>query len=166
MCLLRRVRRVVSTGDLLREMPIDLDASPADPLGRLSRASTSARRADPHVDVYRIRVDDRIEFVYRLTRERTSKPYELEVGDIVRLEVLQDEAINRELEVQPDGTVQIPQVGLVMAAERTVTQLQRDLTEKFKKYVREPVVVISPISVNTRLEDLRASVDRRGGTGG
>ena len=38
----------------------------------------------PHLGEYRVRVDDQIDFVYRLTRERSSKPYELAVGDQVR----------------------------------------------------------------------------------
>ena len=41
-----------------------------------------------HVPEYRLRVDDRIIFVFRLTREMTSFPYELQVGDKIRVESL------------------------------------------------------------------------------
>ena len=34
-----------------------------------------------HVPVYRLRVDDVLELVYRLTRRVTDRPYELNVGD-------------------------------------------------------------------------------------
>ena len=36
----------------------------------------------PHVPEYRLRVDDEIEFIYRLTREELSHRYQLEVGDV------------------------------------------------------------------------------------
>jgi polysaccharide export outer membrane protein len=121
---------------------------------------------NPHLGEYRLRVDDQVNFVYRLTRERTSRPYQLVVGDVVRLELLRDPTINRELEVQPDGSVVVPLLGRVLAADRTTEQLRRDLEEKFKEQYRDPIVVVSPIKVNSRLEDLRAAVDRRAGTGG
>ena len=41
-----------------------------------------------HVPQYRIRVDDQIAFIFRLTREVTGKPYELQVGDSIRVESL------------------------------------------------------------------------------
>lgn len=120
----------------------------------------------PHVEEYRLRVDDSIDFVYRLTRERMPYAYRLAVGDSVQLEVLKDETVTRELTIQPDGTILVPFVGTVMAAERSAEQLQRELTDLLKEHYRNPIVLITPIKVNTRLEDLRAAVDRRAGNGG
>lgn len=42
----------------------------------------------PHVPEYRLRVDDQISFLYRMTREETGLPYELQVGDQIRVESL------------------------------------------------------------------------------
>lgn len=135
----------------------------------------------PHVDEYRIRVDDQIAFVFRLTREETSTPYELQVGDKIRIESLTGDAapagnekdaggsgdrISRELEVQPDGTVTLPLLGQVRAARMTVDALRLHLDERYKKYYRDPAITVTPIKVNTRLEDLIASVDARQGSGG
>ncbi len=119
-----------------------------------------------HVEEYRLRVDDSVDFVYRLTRERLPYAYRLSVGDSIRLEILKDETVTRELNIQPDGTILVPFVGSVMAAERTAEQLQRELTELLKEHYRNPIVLITPVKVNTRLEDLRAAVDRRAGNGG
>ena len=119
-----------------------------------------------HISPYRIRVDDQMEFVYRLTRETTALPYKLSVGDTIQFEILVGADLTRELEIQPDGTVLLPLVGSVMAAGRTAEQLQRELIEEFKEYYKDPLIVVSPLRVNTKLEDLRAAVDRRGGRGG
>ncbi|MEQ8789916.1 MAG: polysaccharide biosynthesis/export family protein [Pirellulaceae bacterium] len=119
-----------------------------------------------HVPEYRLRVDDQLDFVYRLTRIESSKPYELNVGDSVRVESLTDPNLDRELVIQPDGSITLRLLGQVQAARRTVTELTDDLEEQYKKYYKVPAVTVTPIQVNTKLEDLRAAVDGRFGAGG
>ncbi|HUY92385.1 MAG TPA: polysaccharide biosynthesis/export family protein, partial [Pirellulales bacterium] len=119
-----------------------------------------------HVPEYRLRVDDELEFVYRLTREETSKPYQLNVGDEIRVESLSDELLNRELIVQPDGTITLPLLGQVKATHRTVPQLREEVEKLYQKFYKSPAVTITPLRVNTQLEDLRATVDSRFGFGG
>ena len=43
-----------------------------------------------HVPEYRLRVDDQLDLIYRLTREETAKPYQLNVGDEIRVESFTD----------------------------------------------------------------------------
>ena len=119
-----------------------------------------------HVPEYRLRVDDTVNFVYRLTRNESSKPYELNVGDTIRVESLIDENLDRELLIQPDGTVTLRLLGQVRAARRTVDELRQDIEERYKKYYPVPEITITPLKVNTKLEDLRAAVDSRFGAGG
>lgn len=134
----------------------------------------------PHVPEYRIRVDDQVAFVFRLTREETSQPYELEVGDRIRIESLTGDTptggdastggggdrIFRELEIQPDGTISLPLLGQVRAAHMTVDGLREELEKRYQKYYKVPAITVTPIEVNTRLKDLIASVDARQGIGG
>jgi polysaccharide export outer membrane protein len=120
----------------------------------------------PHVQQYRLRPNDQLEMVYRLTRKRSGRAYKLTVGDKIRVESLADEKLDRELEVQPDGTIAVRLLGQIMASGRTTDQLRRDLEKRYKKFYRVPSVTVTPIEVNTRLEDLRATVDSRAGQGG
>jgi len=119
-----------------------------------------------HVPEYRLRVDDELEIVYRLTREQSSKPYRLGVGDEIRIESMTDKTLNRDLVIQPDGTITLLLLGQVPATGRTVEQLRREIEDRYKKYYKVPAITVTPIKVNTRLEDLRASVDARYGAGG
>lgn len=122
---------------------------------------------DVHVPEYRLRVDDSLEFIYRLTRIESSGPYELNVGDQIRVESLIDPNLDRDLVIQPDGSVTLRMLGQVRAARRTVDELRSDLEERYKKYYKVPAITVTPLQVNTKLEDLRASVDSRyGNTGG
>ena len=119
-----------------------------------------------HVPEYRLRVDDQLDLIYRLTREQTSTPYQLNVGDQIRVESFTDNGLDRDLIIQPDGTITLRLLGQVRATGRTVPQLRDALEETYKKYYKVPAITVTPLGVNTRLEDLRASVDRRAGIGG
>lgn len=121
---------------------------------------------DSHVPEYRLRVDDELEFVYRLTREETERAYELNVGDQVGIESVADSDLDRELIVQPDGTVTLKLLGQVRAAGRTVEQLRAELEKMYTKYYREPAITVTPLKVNTKLDDLRQSVNSQFGNGG
>jgi len=120
----------------------------------------------PHVPEYRLRVDDELDLLYRLTREETATPYRLNVGDEVRVESFTDAALNRDLIIQPDGTITLRLLGQVHATGRTVPQLRDSLEDLYRKYYKVPAITVTPLKVNTKLEDLRATVDRRAGIGG
>ncbi|MBI3464408.1 MAG: polysaccharide biosynthesis/export family protein [Planctomycetes bacterium] len=121
----------------------------------------------PHVPEYRLRVDDEMNFVYRVTRNETTRPYELNVGDRILVESFTDPNLNtKELVIQPDGTITLRLLGQVKATRRTVAELRDELEEQFKKYYNVPAITVTPVQVNTKLEDLRATVDARFGFGG
>ena len=133
----------------------------------------------PHVGEYRIRVDDRIAFVFRLTRKVTGKPYEFQVGDTLRVESLTGDAgsnlensaevqdnIRRDLVIQPDGTISLPLLGQVRSAGMTVDGLRQHLEARYQDFYKVPSITVTPISINTRLEDLISAVDAWQGTEG
>ena len=119
-----------------------------------------------HVPEYRLRVDDQLDLIYRLTREETSKPYRLNVGDEIRVESFTDPDLNRDLILQPDGTITLRLLGQVRATGLTVPQLREELDRQYAKYYKVPAITVTPLRVNTKLDDLLDTVDRRYGVGG
>ncbi|NIP84018.1 MAG: sugar ABC transporter substrate-binding protein [Planctomycetales bacterium] len=122
-----------------------------------------------HVPEYRIRVDDSINFIFRLSQTPSATPYRLEVGDEVRIESLTAPELDRDVQIQPDGTITVGQIGesgQIRAANRTIDELRQVLEDAYKQIIREPTITVTPIDTNTRLEELRATVDRRFGAGG
>ncbi|EAQ79980.1 polysaccharide biosynthesis/export family protein [Blastopirellula marina] len=165
----------------LQNSPIKVGVDSADPICE-GELHWNARRPIPwqifaqgeyvgparlqHVPEYRLRVDDELEFVYRLTRNEMTTPYRLNVGDQVRVESLTDPNLNRDLVIQPDGSITVLLLGQVHAARKTVTELTDLLDQDYKRYYKVPAITVTPLQVNTKLEDLRATVDSRAGRGG
>jgi polysaccharide biosynthesis/export protein len=116
--------------------------------------------------LFRSRVDDALEMMYRLSRDEQPNPYQLNVGDEVKVESLTDPAIDARVFVLPDGTITLRLLGPVHAANQSVAQLRQRLEELYKKYYKVPSITVTPTKFDTKLEDLRATVDRRAGVAG
>ena len=146
------------------------------PWGVLAQGEYIGPTRMPDVPVYRIRVDDKLDFVYRLTRQEMSQAYKLDIGDQIRVESPTEPTLNQPetiappdiigLIIQPDGTISLRMIGTVRVAGMTVDQVRRDLEDRYKKYFRDPRINIVPYTFNLKLKDIRDSVDRRFGSGG
>jgi polysaccharide export outer membrane protein len=120
-----------------------------------------------HVPVYRLRVDDQLAFVYRLSGQVSGQPYRLNVRDRIQVQSLSaPEVVNREVLVEPDGTITLPLLGQVRAAGATLDELKSRLDDQFRRQIKDPRITVTPIDVNSNLQELRSSVDRRYGAGG
>lgn len=120
----------------------------------------------PQVPEYRLRADDVLEIVFRIRGEKLTRPYTLNVGDVVRIESLTSPIIEREVLIQPDGTLTARQLGQVPAAGRTIEELRSDLERRYRTFINEPSITVSPIKLNTTLDEFRAAIDSRAGTRG
>ncbi len=121
----------------------------------------------PHVSEYRLRVDDQLEFVYILTREKSTEPYRFYVGDTISISSAIDSSINvPTIAVQNDGAVSLTLIGQVRVAGKTINDLQRELNDRYSKYFQNPSIVVQVIQGDTPLQDLLNSVDARAGQGG
>ena len=121
----------------------------------------------PHVGEYRLRVDDQLEFVYLLTREKSLEPYQLYVGDVIQISSAIDSSLSQEdITVLSDGTISLSLIGRVRVAGKTVSDLQRELNDKYTKYVKNPAIVVQVTESDTPLRDLIQSVDATAGQGG
>jgi polysaccharide export outer membrane protein len=69
--------------------------------------------------------------------------YRIGEGDVLFISVWQNDDLNQEVVVRPDGKISFPLVGQVMAAGATVTAVTEELTVKLKEYIRFPQVSIS-----------------------
>lgn len=69
--------------------------------------------------------------------------YIINGGDQLQIEVWQNQQLTRSVTVRPDGKITLPLVNDVHAAGNTVPQFQKQLTERLKTYIKDPIVSIT-----------------------
>lgn len=74
----------------------------------------------------------------------SAQGYRLKAGDILRIEVIEDEALNRSVLIDPRGRISFPQAGTMRAAGRTVGSVQSTLADRLaSSFASTPNVYVS-----------------------
>jgi polysaccharide export outer membrane protein len=82
--------------------------------------------------------------------QATAEPdYQIGPGDQLNIEVWKDRDLARLVTVLPDGKVAYPIVGEIMAAGKTVAQLQKEIERKLSLYVKDAVITVEVRQVNS-----------------
>jgi polysaccharide export outer membrane protein len=68
--------------------------------------------------------------------------YIVQPGDVLTISVWKEKDLQGEVAVRPDGGLNFPLVGEIVAAGKTVEQLKTDIATKLAKYVPDPVVTV------------------------
>jgi polysaccharide export outer membrane protein len=77
--------------------------------------------------------------------------YVIGAGDVLLLTVWKDAALSRQMVVLPDGTVSLPLGGNIVAAGKTVAQLESEIAGKLEEYMTDPVLDISIVQANSMI---------------
>jgi polysaccharide biosynthesis/export protein len=81
--------------------------------------------------------------------------YRIQPGDQLAVTVLEDESLNRQLLVLPDGRVSVPLAGSVTAAGQTVEQVERVIADRLAaNFAVRPNVFVSVTQVQDLFEDV------------
>lgn len=74
--------------------------------------------------------------------------YRIQPGDVLNIEVLEDESLEREVLVRPDGRITMPLAGTLAVSGRSVEQVRSDLTNLLApNFASTPSVFVSLGSV-------------------
>lgn len=73
-----------------------------------------------------------------------AQSYRIKLGDVLRIEVLEDESLNRSVLVTPDGQISVPMAGALRVAGLSVDTVNRGLTDQLAKaFANPPNVYVS-----------------------
>jgi polysaccharide export outer membrane protein len=70
-------------------------------------------------------------------------PYTVHPGDTLMVSVWKEPELQRPVLVEPDGTFSFPLCGQIDAHDKTVGQLQQEITRHLARYITDPVVTVS-----------------------
>jgi polysaccharide biosynthesis/export protein len=90
------------------------------------------------------------------------KPYVIGVADVVRITVWKNESLSSDAIVRPDGTITMPLVGELPAAGRTTNQLQQDAGQRLTAVVKDAVITLSVVEINSYRFTVAGNVERPG----
>ena len=68
-----------------------------------------------------------------------------------------------EAPIQPDGTIILPKVGAVTAAGRSIVTLRAELDQRYQPFLKQPAIMVMPVSVNRTVQELIAAINNRSG---
>lgn len=88
----------------------------------------------------------------------TPAGYMLQTGDTLLVEYHQQEYLNRNIVVRPDGKVTLPYIGDIQAGSTTVEQLSELVADSYRKknIFDNLTTTVSLLSFNTKLRELQA----------
>ena len=76
------------------------------------------------------------------------EPYRLQAGDVVEITVIEDPNLNRRVLIGPDGRITLPLAGSVVAAGRTLGEVQSSIQSGLSgNFVRPPTVSASLVAL-------------------
>jgi len=74
---------------------------------------------------------------------RPDASYKVLPGDVLQVSVWKEPDLQLELLVRPDGAISFPLAGEIWTANKTIADLQSELTTRLAKYINGPVVTVS-----------------------
>ena len=80
--------------------------------------------------------------------QEASTAYRINPGDILKISVWQEEDLDDELLVLPDGGITYVLSGKIQAAGHTLDELQQKITAYVANYISDPVVAVSVIQAS------------------
>jgi polysaccharide export outer membrane protein len=79
--------------------------------------------------------------------------YRIQPGDVLDITVLEDETLNRQTLVLPDGRVSVPLAGSVQAAGNSVETVERTIADRLaSNFAVRPSVFVSVVSIDEEEE--------------
>jgi polysaccharide export outer membrane protein len=83
-----------------------------------------------------------------------SAGYRIQPGDTLAVTVLEDETLNRQVLVLPDGSIQVPLAGSVSAAGRSVGAVESTIADRLaSNFAVRPSVFVSVVGLAEELTD-------------
>lgn len=79
---------------------------------------------------------------------QSAAPYVLHPADRLQVSVWRDTALQREVRVLPDGSITLPLVGRIMVAGLDTDTIEKQLVERLKPYMPDPIVTVSVLSAD------------------
>lgn len=95
-------------------------------------------------------------------KEQESKDYIIRIGDVLEISVWGEPDMTRQVPVRPDGKISYFLIGEIKAEGKTFGQLEAEIVQRLKKYIRKPKVVVIGKQFRGNLATIMGMVNKPG----
>ncbi|HVJ20982.1 MAG TPA: polysaccharide biosynthesis/export family protein [Polyangiaceae bacterium] len=90
--------------------------------------------------------------------------YVIGVADTLRVRIWRYAELNTDVQVRPDGTITMPLVGDIAAAQHTPSELKREITDRLTAFIKtdESMVAVEVATINSYTVTVTGNVTRPG----
>ena len=108
---------------------------------------------------YRLRPADKIEIIYNVRTLKKPRDYRLKIRDVLNVTFPFHKDLNQQdLEVQSDGTIQLNLLGSVEVFDKTIQEVQKELTTRYSALIKQPNVTLTFKESKRDIRDLREAI--------
>jgi len=91
-----------------------------------------------------------------------ARTYIIGAEDVIFVKVWRDNDISGQFLVRPDGRISVPLIGDVTATDRTPEQLEKDISDRLAKFIKDPQVNVGILSVGSKKYYILGEVNHPG----
>ncbi|MBL7133393.1 MAG: polysaccharide biosynthesis/export family protein [Phycisphaerae bacterium] len=112
---------------------------------------------------YRLREGDSLEIIYHV-RGKQGEISRLSLEDVVTIRFPFNPSLNQSEKVRSDGALHLALVGAVPVLDRTVEEVQDDLTRRYCQHIKNPIVTVSFKESKRKIADLTEAIKNAAGS--
>ncbi len=104
---------------------------------------------------YHISPGDVLDILFQIRTWRKDESFKLEIDHTISVKFVYSPELNETQRIRPDGNVSLPYIGNVFVLDKTPAELTVELTEKYKEYLRDPLIYITVPEFRSRIKELK-----------
>ncbi|MFN7181278.1 MAG: polysaccharide biosynthesis/export family protein [Planctomycetota bacterium] len=84
-------------------------------------------------------------------RGKEELEYRISPNMSIQIEVFEEPMLSRTILIRPDGKVDLPLIGEVQAADKTIYEFKSEIIRKLKRFIKDPHVIVNTVSTGLSL---------------
>ena len=108
---------------------------------------------------YRLKTGDQLEIIYHVRAQvNEDVPYRLKIEDVINIRFPFNSELDQRQSIHSDGHITAILVGRVKVINLSVEQLTSKLVDKYKQYLKDPVITVTLEESNVKIKELKKAI--------
>jgi len=127
------------------------------PVEMVGRPETAPENYDIFPE-YRIKGGDVLDILFHFSPGKGDEVFKMLPQDLIEVKFPDAPELNELVRIRPDGTIQLPYIGKVVAINKTPEELRAELLKEYAKYLKNPNVFVGVREFGGKINELKISI--------